>query len=92
MSRKGTRNARIKTSDFYCPSCGKYSMSLPRPWGQRERLHRKWLYCPKCGKRTNQVECRLYGDVQEFQKLRENGFYEEETDEIHRMPKDSNND
>lgn len=56
------RNRKINISDFYCCSCGKRVLPLPRKDGQgREPGHLKKLYCLYCKEEKNAVEIRENG-------------------------------
>ena len=73
------RNNRFDFSSFYCPSCGKKAMDLPRPRSlTRQSFHRKKLYCPWCKETYNCIECRNEIERQVFITDWEDGVYEEE--------------
>lgn len=64
-------------SSFYCPSCGKKAMDLPRPRSLiRQGFHRKKLYCPWCRTTYNCVEVRDEMERREFIEDWEAGKYE----------------
>ena len=70
---------RFDFSSFYCPSCGKKAMDLPRPRSlTRQGFHRKKLYCPWCKKTYNCIEVRNEIERREFIEDWETGVYEAE--------------
>lgn len=49
----------ILTSRFFCTSCGKEGVCLPRKKGQERKAgHLKKLYCLNCGKECNFCEIK----------------------------------
>ena len=74
---------RFDFSSFYCPSCGKKAMDLPRPRSlTRQSFHRKKLYCPWCKKTYNCIEVRNEIERREFIEDWEAGAYEAEIQEV----------
>ena len=77
------RNNSFGFSSFYCPSCGKKAMDLPRPRSlTRQSFHRKKLYCPWCKKTYNCIECRNEIEKREFIEDWKNGIYAKEAQAV----------
>ena len=76
------RRSPMEPHDFYCPKCGKKSMTILRKIGSnREAFHRKKLYCPWCHYDGNQIEIRTFAEKIEFIENFEKGVYEDEVQE-----------
>jgi transcription elongation factor Elf1 len=74
---------RFDMSSFYCPSCGKKAMDLPRPRSlTRQAFHRKKLYCPWCRETYNCIEVRNEIERQDFIADWEDGVYETEVQAV----------
>lgn len=70
---------KIIFSSFYCISCGKKVLDLPRNKGHLYKsFHRKKLFCPWCSQEINTVECKNESDVWNFKEKYNNGEYNKE--------------
>lgn len=71
MPRKNINHrGRVNISSFYCTSCGKQGIYIPRkPGKEREPGHLKKLYCIYCKEEKNMVEIRQNGKytLEDFQ-------------------------
>ena len=69
--------------DFYCLSCGRKTISLPRERGhQHNKFHRKKLYCPWCHIECNHIEIKNDAERIEFLNDFERGKYNGERESI----------